>query len=168
MSGQSGCCPTCAAQFEIPFIDPRSGAPQPARLLNTDVQDPTPLHAYAASGTQAPKIIRLDDNILQIECPRCAQRCDIDVNNCPNCGVPFTIEGAPRAEADAGTTLGYWSMTLGIISIPFCFLLVVGGAACLLGLASWLRSASDRPRGPAIAGIALGLISLAIGLTIVL
>jgi hypothetical protein len=55
-------------------------------------------------------------------------------------------------------------MILGILAIPLAPLLVIGGLAVLFGAASWLRQGGPRPAGRALAGVILGLISLALGL----
>lgn len=163
MGGQTGRCPTCNARLVMPRLDPVTGRPADAKLIDRNDQDPTPMHAYAASGHQAPRIRRRRDGTLQIECPRCGTRGEITADNCPGCGIPFTMEGMPTADAGAGRALAVTALVLGIISLPTCWLLVPGALAVGFGLASWLRRATARPSGPALAGIILGIVSLALG-----
>ncbi|MCK4341504.1 MAG: hypothetical protein KAY37_07270 [Phycisphaerae bacterium] len=156
MCGRTGRCPTCNAQFVVPAVGHRRGAPQLAALLDKDDQDPTPMHAYAANGHQAPRICRRKDGTPLIECPRCGAHSDVSVNNCPNCGIPFTIDGVPTSSGTPGQSLAVTSLVLGICSIPLFLLFVLGPLAIIFGLASWLRRATPMPSGQATAGIILG------------
>ena len=164
--GQPGRCPTCDARFLIPRIDLRSERPPAAKLIDANDQDPTPMHAYAASGHLAPRIRRLGDGTLHIECPRCGGQSDITANNCSACGVPFTIEGVPTARTGAGASLATAALVLGVLAIPLCMLIVPGLLASGLGVASWLRQPGRRPSGQALAGMILGVIGLAAGFAI--
>ena len=164
--GQPGCCPTCGARFLIPWIDNRSGAPPAAKLIDANDQDPTPMHAYAASGHLAPRLRRLDDGALRIECPRCGGQSEVTANNCSACGVPFTIEGVPTARGGAGSALATASLVLGLLAIPLCMLIVPGLVAAILGFVSWLRQPGKRPSGQALAGIILGVLGTAAGFAI--
>lgn len=166
-SGRTGTCPTCGARFVVPPYQGARDVLRPAALIDSDDQDPTPLHAYAASGHQAPRIHRGADGTPEIECPRCGRRSDITANNCSACRAPFTIEGVPTVQTVQGDALGTASLVLGIVGIPLCALLVPAGLAVVLGLASWLRRSRSRPSGHALAGIVLGLASLGLGLLIV-
>lgn len=164
-SGRVGTCPTCAAQFTVPrFTAGMHGLPI-AKLLVSDDQDPTPLHAYAASGRDAPRIHRRGDGLLEIECPRCRTHCDISANVCVECGTPFTIEGVPTVASVRADPLGTAALIVGIISIPLCMLFVPVGLAAVLGLIGLLRAHHARP-GRALAGFIMGVISLALGLMI--
>ena len=97
------------------LIDPMSG-----KIIKPD---PHPVHAYAAAGERAPRILRSDDGRQSIMCPRCHALSPITANNCKSCGMPFTMEGT-TLEA-AGTSNGFCvaSLVLGIIGIPafLCF-----------------------------------------------
>ncbi len=168
LAGQNGRCPTCGARFVIPRFSVREGGIPRAVALDTDAQDPTPMHAYAARGDQAPRIHRGSDGTLQIECPRCGRRCEITADNCSACGVPFTIEGVPTVRTMGGDAVGTAAMVLGIVAVPLCALFVPGAVALLLGLTSWFRRATRRPSGQALTGIVLGLLSLALGVLIVI
>jgi DNA-directed RNA polymerase subunit RPC12/RpoP len=165
--GQTGRCPTCGARFVVPRTVSHYGPPQQATLLDRDDQDPTPMHAYAASGHQAPKIHRRPDGTPEIECPRCGHRCDIAANNCSSCGIPFTIEGVPTARGGSGHTLATAALVLGIVSIPLCALFVPAGLAVVFGVISWFRQSLRRPSGAALAGIILGTVSLGLGALLV-
>ena len=48
-----GRCPTCAAVFNIPQVDMRTGLATRAAAGESELQDPTPVHAYAAAGEKA-------------------------------------------------------------------------------------------------------------------
>ena len=163
--GHQGHCPTCGARLIIPEVNPRTGQPRAAKLLDTDDHDPTPIHAYAADGVRAPRIHRRADGSYQIECPRCEAHCDIDIDSCPSCGAPFTIDAAPNVRTIRTSARGTAALLLGIFSLPLCFLLVPAVVAVALALTS-LRLGSGRrsPRG-AVAGLVLGLISLGAGVT---
>ncbi len=157
MSDQTGHCPTCGARFLIP--DTGRGA----KLVDGDDQDPTPMHAYAASGHQAPRIIRLPGGKIAIECPRCKTQSDIAADNCGCCGTPFTIEGVPAPAAAGEDALGTAALVIGIISIVLCPLIVPAVVAGVLGVASWLRSYGRRPSTQALAAIVLAAVALALG-----
>lgn len=167
MSGQTGRCPTCGAHFVIPELD-SSGDPYAAELIDRNDQDPTPMHAYAASGHQAPRIHRQPGGALQIECPRCSRRSDITANNCAGCGVPFTIEGVPTAPIVAGSRLATASLVLGIVGIPLCILVLPGLLATVFGMLAAVRRSGRGVPGQAWAGMILGGISLALAMVLYL
>jgi len=168
LGGQTGRCPTCGARFVVPRSNLYAGAVPRAALIDADDQDPTPMHAYAASGLQAPRIHRQSDGTLEIECPRCGRRCTITANNCSACGVPFTIEGVPTVRSVGGDKWATAALVLGIVSLPLCMLFVPAALAVIFGLTSWFRQPARRPSGPALAGIILGAVSLGLGALIVL
>lgn len=161
IGGQTGRCPTCNAQFLVPHYDPRRGTAGTAHLLDTEQQDPTPMHAYAASGHQAPQLCRRADGTLQIECPRCGATSDVAANNCTGCGLPFSVEGVAMAVQTPGRGLAITSLVLGIVALPCSVAgvvgMVVGPAAIAFGLAGWLRRGSAWPPGIALAGMILGI-----------
>jgi len=161
--GQIGHCPTCGTRFRVPGIDPNTQRPELAVAIDGQDEDPTPMHAYAAAGYLAPRIHRLEDGTCQIECPRCAARCDITANNCHQCGMPFSTEGVPTASRSVNDRLGTASLVLGILGVPLCPLLVPGVAAIILGLASWLRRPGGWPRGHTLVGLLLGLMGVTLG-----
>jgi len=163
MCGQTASCPTCAARLVVPDVDPRTGLPREVALLDTNDQNPTPLHAYAASGDQAPQIHRLPDGQLVIECPRCQTRCPVDADSCPACAAPFTIDAAPTASSHATESWAATALVLGIVSLPLFFLLVPGGLAVLFGVLSLRSSGLHSPSRFALAGLILGIISLLAG-----
>lgn len=162
MAAQEGQCPTCGNTIVIPILD-RYGRlidPITKEILK---QDPHPVHAYAAAGDRAPKILRMIDGSQTIECPRCASMSPISANNCKSCGMPFTMEGT-TLEA-AGTSNGYCvaSLVLGIIGIPaFCLLGIPGILAIILGIIGYQQvsqtGAENAGKGLAIAGIICGTI----------
>ena len=97
-------------------------------------QDPHPVHAYAAAGDRAPRIIRQPGGSQGIQCPRCSSVSPITSNNCKSCGMPFTMEGT-TLEA-AGTSNGFCvaSLVLGIIGIPAFCIIVPSLLAIIFGI----------------------------------
>ena len=161
-TGATARCPTCGARLVIPTSD-GWGTPQ-ARLIDSNDQDPTPMHAYAASGAQAPHIHRTPDDRLEIECPRCGARSAITVNNCVACGVPFSIDGVPTVRPPVRSSLATAALVVGLIALPLSRLFVFGIAALLLALASWITQGRATPCARAIVGALLGLVSLGIAI----
>jgi hypothetical protein len=165
MCGHPARCPTCNANLAIP-PSPRVGAgPPKATLAEQDLQDPTPMHAYAASGHQAPRLCRRTNGELAIECPRCEALCDISVNSCPSCGVPFTIDGVPTVTGKPGNALAVTSLVLGILAVPMFAAVVLGPLALVFGMISWFQRARAYPSGKAIAGMLLGMLGSWISLS---
>jgi hypothetical protein len=118
------------------------------------------MHAYAASGHQAPLIRRREDGTPEIECPRCHRRQAVENNNCAGCGVPFSIEGVGIEGGKPGHAFGIWSLVCGCAALPLFMLLAPGALAVLFGFASWFRSARAYPAGQALVGLGLGIISI--------
>src|SRR5436190_6022918 len=71
MAAQEGQCPTCGNNIVIPILD-RYGRLIDPRTNQIIKQDPHPVHAYAAAGDRAPKILLPPDASQVIQCPRCA------------------------------------------------------------------------------------------------
>jgi len=168
-AGQVGRCPTCNARFTIPQGHPNSSAVPYATLIETDAQNPTPVHAYAADGQQAPTIHRLANGGLQIECPRCGTRNDISADACAHCGAPFTLEArSQKASRFAATndSLAIAALVFGIFSIPLCMLVFPAALALLFGVISWSRQGAGNPPGMALAGVILGVISLGLAILV--
>lgn len=172
MSGRQGQCPTCAAVFTIPHVHPVTGLPLGHGAGDSDSANPTPMHAYAAAGDKAPQILRDEDGQKYIRCPRCSGRSDIDADNCAECGLPFTVEGASFGSASSANTMAMASLVIGLISIPTA-LCVIGGpigvVAIGLGLqarrqVSISQSGQGRGRSMAMTGIGLGIIAVLIAL----
>ena len=69
-SGQQARCPTCDASFAVPIIDAQTGLAASDADPGDDGELPTPMHAYAAAGDKAPRIIRKGDDTLAIGCSR--------------------------------------------------------------------------------------------------
>lgn len=120
------------------------------------------MHAYAASGQDAPRIVRRGGDVLEIECARCRASNSIDAHHCRACGVPFTMEGVTVRGRSLRSDLGTLSVLLGFLSIPLAMLLVVGIAAVVLGIASFARSGRLQPG--ALFGMVLGSLSTLAGL----
>lgn len=165
MSGQRGTCPTCAARFTIPFIRAGSGKPEKPVLIEGEAADPVPLHAYAASGCQAPRIVQRGDGDSVIECPRCNTHNPIDADTCASCGTPFTMEAAPtigKLRRDSRATA---ALAFGVLALPLCFAIVPGLLASWLGLRSAMYAGSERRSTAGLVGLVLGLVSLIGGIT---
>lgn len=159
MAAQDGQCPTCGNQITIPILD-RYGRLVDPRTRQIIRQDPHPVHAYAAAGERAPRILRDAAGVQTIQCPRCRAISPISANNCKACGMPFTMEGT-SVEA-AGATNGFCvaSLVLGIISLPaFCTLVapVLAIVFGLIGYSQVSRGGSEAGgKGMAIAGMICG------------
>jgi hypothetical protein len=170
MAAQEGQCPTCGNQITIPILD-RYGRLIDPKTRQIIKQDPHPVHAYAAAGARAPKIIRTSERKQIIICPRCAMASPITANNCKSCGMPFTMEGT-TVEA-SGTHNGFCvaSLVLGIIGIPSSPILITPLLAIVfggLGLKQVMGEESEGKtgKGMAIAGIVCGLIGMYIAASV--
>jgi DNA-directed RNA polymerase subunit RPC12/RpoP len=165
MAAQDGQCPTCGNNITIPILD-RYGRlidPVTKQIIK---QDPHPVHAYAAAGDRAPKIVRLKTGTQTIVCPRCSASSPITANNCNSCGMPFTMEGT-TLEA-SGTSNGFCvaSLVLGIISLPAGCVIIPAILAIIFGIIGLNQVSDGREgggKGLAIAGIICGGIGLFIG-----
>src|SRR5204862_286494 len=133
MGGQDGQCPTCGNNITIPILD-RYGRLIDPRTREIIKQDPHPVHAYAAAGERAPRILRQKDGHQTIQCPRCSSISPITANNCKSCGMPFTMEGT-TLEA-SGTSNGFCvaSLVLGIIGIPAACTVITPILALVFGI----------------------------------
>jgi hypothetical protein len=161
MAAQEGQCPTCGNTITIPILD-RYGRLIDPKTRQIIKQDPHPVHAYAAAGDRAPKIIRQKDGGQTIQCARCGAYSAITANNCKACGMPFTMEGT-TLEA-AGTNNGFCvaSLVLGIIGIPAFCSVVTPVLAIVFGIIGYMQTtregAQGSGKGMAIAGIVCGVI----------
>lgn len=165
MCGHLGTCPTCGAHFDVPFVHGPSGKPDKAKLIEGRAEDSTPLHAYAASGHQAPQIVQRDDGTSVIQCPRCNAHSPIDADTCVACGAPFTIEAAATVGKLYRDRRATASLTFGVIALPLFFTIIPGLLATWLGLRSVMFSGSSRRSAVGFVGLALGLLSLIGGVT---
>lgn len=162
MGGQEGQCPTCGNNIVIPILD-RYGRlidPMTGKIIK---QDPHPVHAYAAAGERAPRIVRQSTGQQAIQCPRCSSISPISSNNCKSCGMPFTMEGTTLEAAGGNNPWCVASLVLGIISIPTCFIGVPAVLAIIFGGLGYNQVASAEGgggKGMAIAGMACGGFSL--------
>jgi DNA-directed RNA polymerase subunit RPC12/RpoP len=164
MAAQEGQCPTCGNQITIPIQD-RYGRLIDPKTRQIIKQDPHPVHAYAAAGERAPKIVRGKDDRRFIVCPRCASSSPITANNCKNCGMPFTMEGTTLEAPGSSNGFCIASLVLGIISIPGMTCVGIPSAlAIIFGIIGLVQthpsetSPTTGGRGLAIAGIILGVI----------
>src|SRR5271170_375157 len=156
MAAQEGQCPTCGNQITIPILD-RYGRLIDPKTRQIIKQDPHPVHAYAAAGERAPKIVRGSDGKHTIICPRCSAGSPITANNCKSCGMPFTMEGT-TLEA-TGTSNGFCvaSLVLGIIGIPAFCAIIPGALAIVFGIIGYSQVTKNGEggsgKGMAIAGM---------------
>lgn len=161
-SGQQGRCPSCDALFTIPQIDPRTGLAESDADPGDDGQYPAPVHAYAAAGHAAPRVVRLPDDSLVIECPNCGHQTAITADNCPRCGRPFTLEGMSQAVVTAEGKGVNLPILLGLIAIPLGFCgglgIVPGVIAVGLGLRNLGLAARTAPVAGQVMGIVFGLV----------
>jgi len=165
MSGHRGTCPTCGARFHVPFIQSRSGRPEKAELIEGAVDTPVPVHAYGASGHQAPQIVQGADGEPVIQCPRCNAHNAIDADVCLACGAPFTIEAATTMGTLHRDRQAAAALTFGFISVFLFFAIVPAAIAIWCGLRSAMYAGSNRRPLIALAGLLLGVLALAGGLT---
>jgi DNA-directed RNA polymerase subunit RPC12/RpoP len=167
MSAQEGQCPTCGTAITIPILD-RYGRlidPMTGKIIKPD---PHPVHAYAAAGDRAPRILRTHDGGQTIMCPRCQSLSPITSNNCKSCGMPFTMEGT-TLEA-SGTSNGYCvaSLVLGIIGLPASCAVIPPVLAIIFGIIGYNQvsrsGVEGGGKGMAIAGIICGVIGCGIAM----
>lgn len=163
MAAQEGQCPTCGNSIVIPILD-RYGRLIDPVTQEIIKQDPHPVHAYAAAGDRAPRILRLSDGGQAIECPRCHAVSSINSNNCRSCGMPFTMEGTTLEAAGSSNSFCVASLVLGIIGLPASCIVLPSVAAVILGLVGYNQvsqnSGEAAGRGMAIAGIVCGGIGI--------
>ena len=162
--GHEGACPTCGNTIIIPIRD-RYGRlidPMTGQVIK---QDPHPVHAYAAAGERAPRLVRQENGRQIIECPKCRSSSPITANNCRSCGMPFTMEGTTVEAAGASNGFAVAGLVLGIIGLPTCFTGIVPILGLIFSIIGYTQTRSDgnqSGRGVAIAGIVLSSISLCI------
>lgn len=162
-----GTCPSCGAQFQIPGIDPTTGLTPTVVEVEDDGENPMPLHAYAAGGELAPRIVNLTDGTSLIECPQCRMMSPVDSNACSECRLPFTLEGAERAGAFDGAALAgaLGSCLIGLISLGgyFAWPLALGSLPAIsLGWFAYSRFAGTLISVLSIIGITLGALSVGV------
>ena len=172
MAAQEGQCPTCGNAITIPILD-RYGRLIDPITRQIIKQDPHPVHAYAAAGDRAPKIIRQDDGSQVIQCAKCSRFSLVSANNCKHCGMPFTMEGTTPEAAGASNGFSVASLVLGIIGIPFsCTVLVPLLAIVFGGVALTQINARQGEntggKGLAIAGIVCGVVGLIVAMVMYL
>lgn len=166
MAGQEGSCPTCGNAIIIPILD-RYGQlidPMTGKVVK---QDPHPVHAYAANGDRAPRILRRDDGSQSIQCAKCKSLSPITSNNCKSCGMPFTMEGTTAEASGATNGFSVASLVLGIIGIPAACTFIIPLLGLVFGIIGYVQSNADgggSGRVMAIAGIICSVVGCGIGL----
>lgn len=160
LAGTDGQCPTCGSSITIPILD-RYGRLIDPKTRQIIKQDPHPVHAYAAAGERAPKIIRVSDGSQHIQCPKCSAYSSVQTNNCRQCGMPFTMEGTTAEAAGASNGFCVASLVLGIIGIPTFCTIILPALAILFGIIGFNQvnnKGEGGGKGMAIAGIICGCI----------
>lgn len=165
MAGQDGVCPTCGNSIIIPILD-RYGRlidPMTGKVVK---QDPHPVHAYAANGERAPKILRRDDGSQSIQCAKCKTLSPITSNNCKSCGMPFTMEGTTAEASGATNGFAVASLVLGIMGIPLGCTVILPVLGLIFGIIGWVQTneSGGNGRGMAIAGIICSVVGGGIGM----
>lgn len=168
-AGGRGRCPSCSAEFTIPAFDPHSGLATANADPGEDGELPAPVHAYAAAGANAPRLVRVSDTELMIECPRCRTRTEVTANACSACGLPFTIDGMSGHAAIYASDADARSLWLSAIALPLAFLPIIGllpaGAALIFSMVELLRKrASSYAQFPVVIAAIAFLIALAVSL----
>ena len=156
LAGQEGACPTCGSAIIIPILD-RYGRLIDPMTGNVIKQDPHPVHAYAAAGERAPRIIRRAEGGQGIACPKCKAISPITSNNCKSCGMPFTMEGTTADAAGASNGYAIASLVLGIVGLPTCMIGAIAVLGLVFGLIAYSQTGAENGgagRGLAIAGVA--------------
>ena len=123
------------------------------------------MHAYAASGTQAPRIIESEGSEPLIECRRCGTRNPITADSCSGCRVPFTMDAAPVSASSTQERRADAALVLSLISLPLCQFLVPAALAVLFAVSSRDWAAGRMPT-TGVAALLIGLLSLAMGFAI--
>ena len=166
MAAQDGQCPTCGNTITIPILD-RYGRLIDPKTRQVIKQDPHPVHAYAAAGDRAPRILRQPGGAQNIQCPRCESVSPITSNNCKACGMPFTMEGTTLEASGASNGFCVASLVLGIIGIPAFCTVVTPLLAIVFGVIGYNQAnkadVQAGGKGMAIAGIVCGIIGCIIG-----
>jgi hypothetical protein len=171
MCSQEGQCPTCGNSIIIPILD-RYGRlidPMTGKIIK---QDPHPVHAYAAAGERAPKIVRHPDGSQSIQCTKCHSYSSISSNNCKSCGMPFTMEGTTLEAAGSSNGFCVASLVLGIIGIFAACAIIPSVLAIVFGIIGYMQISKNSSgeggggKGMAIAGIICGAIGGFLGLII--
>ncbi|HZZ43278.1 MAG TPA: DUF4190 domain-containing protein [Tepidisphaeraceae bacterium] len=161
IAAQEGQCPTCGKNIVIPILD-RYGRLIDPITQQIVKQDPHPVHAYAAAGDRAPRILRNPEGKLYIACPRCPATSPITANNCKACGMPFTMEGTTVDATGSANGFCVASLVLGIIGLPASCTVITPLLAVIFGIIGLTQTskqgADSSGKGMAIAGIICGAI----------
>ena len=162
--GVQGRCPTCGAEFTIPEIDVKTGLALTDADPGDDGQDPTPVHAYAAAGNNAPRLERAATGTLTIRCPRCNRASAVDSDACASCGLPFTLDGMRAVPSSPKPSCAAVSLAMGAVAfatigyVPYLpSALAIGFGARALGRRA--RSPRAERRSLAVAGITCGVLA---------
>lgn len=161
LAGTDGQCPTCGSNITIPILD-RYGRLIDPKTRQIIKQDPHPVHAYAAAGERAPRIVRMSDGSQHIQCQKCGTYSGVQNNNCRQCGMPFTMEGTTAEAAGASNGMCVASLVLGIIGLPTFCLGILPALAIIFGIIGYNQVSNSAEgaggKGMAIAGIICGCI----------
>lgn len=160
MCGHHGRCPTCAARFIVPWLKRRSRLPERAQLLDDESETPVPLHAYAAEGVAAPKIVEMPGGVQAIECPQCRQRNPVDADACAGCRAPFTMDAAVTMGTLRSDTRSAATLALGVVGLLLFPLVVPSLLAVWIGARNLMDPEGARGQLSSTIGVALGVIAL--------
>lgn len=172
-SGSEAKCPTCGQTVVVPMLDPRTGIALDPPGARNDVER-TPMHAYAAAGANAPRIITLNGGDQAIVCPRCEGASPMTAHRCEACGLPFTIEGAMQFASGSPDVLDYTCLACGIVAALTiaCYIgFLPAGMAIVLGAAAMRRDRYDRRLGarwPVYVGVTTAVGAIAFGVVRIL
>lgn len=161
-SGSTAACPGCATRFQIPTYEYGTARIGPI-IVESKAEDPTPVHAYAASGGNAPAIVGHGDD-ARIHCPRCQAENPIDAAVCVACATPFASEAVPKMAEIRAQQAATASFVVALVSLPLCALIFPAAVAVLLGLvAIWRGQYSGHIPPLAIAGTVMGVLCGGLG-----
>jgi hypothetical protein len=132
-AGSPGRCPSCGDVMLIPSFDSRTGLRSTAQAASPRAR--SPVHAYAAAGQRAPKLRLQSDDTWCIVCPKCSCESQIDSDQCDECGMPFTLDGAHSSATPRQQLLAASTLTAGALSIPLALCAAgVGATVAVAGL----------------------------------
>jgi predicted RNA-binding Zn-ribbon protein involved in translation (DUF1610 family) len=172
-SGLNGKCPSCGALFLVPAMDERTGLAVGNADPGDDGELPAPVHAYAAAGQYAPRIVREVDDATVIECPRCGKHSSITADNCRTCGLPFTLDGVAWRSPTAAGGLAQMAAAIGVLAIPASLCgglvgIILGVTAILMGIYAVQPRAAKGWGSAAEWAVMLGLIACGMGAALLL
>jgi hypothetical protein len=148
-------------------MDPNTGRALDDANPGDDGELPTPVHAYAAAGEKAPRIIRKEDDTCAIQCPRCGGESPVEADNCSHCGTPFTMEGAVAEVTVGGTVWTRLSVAFGTMGLLLSFCGGLGFVPGVIAVGTGLVDlAGGEKKTRSHVGPMLGLLACAISIMV--